>query len=75
MTNYETTSRKIKRRLTDFLTRQNESEEARPSNTGKIANITPSQTLGDQKPDYSGDVSKVPREKKKFKLFDFGKAP
>ena len=27
MTNYETTGGKIKRRITDFLTRQNESEE------------------------------------------------
>ena len=51
MTNYETTSGKIKKRITDFLTRQNESEEARPSNTGKIAKVTPSQTLGDRKPD------------------------
>ena len=51
MTNYETTGEKIKRRITDFLTRQNESEEARPSNTGKIAKVTPSQTSDDQKPD------------------------
>ena len=51
MTNFETTGGKIKRRITDFLTRQNESEEARPSNTGKIAKVTPSQTSDDQKPD------------------------
>ena len=49
--NYETTDGKIKRRITDFLTRQNESEEARPSNTGNIAEITPSQTSGDRKHD------------------------
>ena len=48
--NYETTGRKIKR-ITDFLTFQNESEEAQSSNTGKIAKVTPSQTLGDRKPD------------------------
>ena len=51
MTNYKTTGEKIKGRITDFLSRQNVSEEARPSNTGKIAKITPSQTSGDRKPD------------------------
>ena len=51
MTNYETTGSKVKRRITDFLTRQNESEEARPSNTGNIAKVTPSQTSGDRKHD------------------------
>ena len=51
MTNYETTCRKIERRITDFFTCQNESEEARPSNTGKIAKVTPSQTSGGRKPD------------------------
>ena len=51
MTNYKTYGGKIKRRITDFLTRQNESEEARPSNTGNIAKVTPSQTSGDRKPD------------------------
>ena len=51
MTNYETTGGKVKRRITDFLTRQNKSEEAQRSNTGKIAKITPSQTSGDLKPD------------------------
>ena len=51
MTNYETISGKIKRRITDFLTRQNESEEARPSNTGKKVKVSPSQTSGDRKPD------------------------
>ena len=49
--NYETTGRKIRRRKADFLTSQNESEEARPSNTGKIAKVTPSQTSGDRMPD------------------------
>ena len=49
MTNYDTNGGKIKRRITDFLTRQNESEETRPSNTRKIAKITPSQTSGDRK--------------------------
>ena len=51
MTNYETTGGKIKRRIADFLTRQNESEESGPSNNGKIAKVTPSQTSGDRKPD------------------------
>ena len=51
MTNYETTGGKIKRKITNLLTRQNESEEARPSNTGKIAKVTPSHTSGDRKPD------------------------
>ena len=51
MTNYETTGGKIKRRIADFLTLQNESEEAQPSNTGKIAKVTPSQTSGDRKSD------------------------
>ena len=45
--NYETTDGKIQRRIADFLTRQNESEEAQPSNTGKTAKVTPSQTSGD----------------------------
>ena len=49
--NYETTGGKIKRRITDFSTRQNESEEARPSNTGKIGKVTPSQTSDDRKAD------------------------
>ena len=51
MTNYEITGGKVIRRVTDFLTRQNESEEARPSNTGNIAKVTPSQTSGDRKHD------------------------
>ena len=51
MTNYETTGGKVKIKITDFLTRQNESEEARPSNTGNIAKVTPSQTSGDRKHD------------------------
>ena len=51
MTNYETTGRKINRRITDFLICQNKSEEAWPSNTGKIAKVIPSQTSGDRKPD------------------------
>ena len=51
MTNFETNGGKIKRRITDFLTCQNESEEAQPSNTGKISKVTPSQTSDDQKPD------------------------
>ena len=79
MTNCKTTSGKIKRRITKVLTRQNESEEARPSNTGKIAKVTPSQTSSNRKPVKSCDVSKVPRTKKTkqtdFKLFHLGKAP
>ena len=51
MMNYKTTGGKIKRTITDFLTRQNESEEARPSNTGNIAKVTPSQNSGDRKHD------------------------
>ena len=47
MTNYERTGGKIKRRINDFLTCLNESEEARPSKTGKITTVTPSQTSGD----------------------------
>ena len=51
MTNYKTTGGKIKRRVTDFLTSQNDSEEARPSNTGNTAKVKPSQTSGDRKHD------------------------
>ena len=62
MTIYESTGGK--RRITDFLTRQNESEEAQPSNTGKIAKVTPSQTSGDRKPNLIWQCIKGPKDKK-----------